>query len=419
MEELRKFAAYIRKSHLHEYVRESLRLLDTIDIPLMRYFRHLSQQQLFDMSVVSSDKFLSSLENDTALEEARKNLRQWEDDKLEGIGKTSIVPTDLILIYTLQKKALLKFLSRFTSDINQAEKILQETEDYFSRVQNEAMLVLQKIQRETEEALKESEDMFSLMVNSVKDYSIFLLSPEGNVVSWNEGAESIKGYKASEIIGKHMSVFYTAEDKLQGMPEHNLRVAKEKGYYETEGWRLRKDGSRFMADVVFTTLYDSKKQLKGYAKITRDITQAKNAEDQLRRSNERFMKIFSLNPIPTYIANSKTRKFLYANEAFERLFQIKNEDLIGKTAIELQIMTPETREGVLKHLEENKGNARNLELQLRTGNGELKDILVSSDTIEIDHEECFVAALIDITIRRKMEKELVKRTEELARSNTE
>lgn len=127
----------------------------------------------------------------------------------------------------------------------------------------------------------------------VKDYAIFLLDPQGLVVSWNEGAERIKGYKAREIIGQHFSCFYTAEDLAKGKPEHELIEARTEGKFEEEGWRLRRDNSRFWASVLITPLWDEMGELRGFGKVTRDITARRSAEallaekmNELSRSNE-------------------------------------------------------------------------------------------------------------------------------------
>jgi PAS domain S-box-containing protein len=419
MNELKQFAEYIRTNHLREYVRESIRLLNSIDIPLMRRFKGLTEQQLFDMSIASSEKFLLSIENGTALNEAEANITKWKEDKLEGgLKRQDIQPSDLVLVYAVQKKSLFHFLPGYSSDVGRIEILLQEMEDYYTKVQNEAVNTLADIQRETERALKETEDIFKLMVSAVKDYAIFLVSPEGTIVNWNTGAEKIKGYKAEEIIGKHISVFYSEEDVLAGRPEHNLRKAREYGIYEDTSWRIKKDGSRFWANVIYTPLYSEDKKLRGYVKITRDMTEARRTEEQLQKSNERFMKIFNLNPLPTYITNSISGKFMYVNEAFEKLIQLRKNDIIGHTALELNIVTPETRRDTLKELN-GEGRIHNYEIRLRTGNGDIKDILVSSDTIEIDHEVCYLSAMIDITSMKQTEMELMKKTEELARSNNE
>src|SRR5579884_4051640 len=133
------------------------------------------------------------------------------------------------------------------------------------------------------ELLRESEDLYRLLVEQVKDYAIFLLDPRGYVVTWNSGAQWIKGYKAEEIIGKHFSIFYSAAEIQAGKPLHELEVASAEGRYEEEGWRLRKDGSRFWASIVLTALRDKTGQLVGFAKVTRDLTERKASEEQLRQ----------------------------------------------------------------------------------------------------------------------------------------
>ncbi|MEU5263601.1 PAS domain S-box protein [Amycolatopsis sp. NPDC021455] len=136
--------------------------------------------------------------------------------------------------------------------------------------------------RMAELALRESEERFRLLVQTVQDYGIFMLDTEGRISSWNAGAERIKGYTAAEIIGKHFSVFYPAEDVAAGKPARELEVAVEQGRLEDEGWRLRKDGTRFWANVVITALYDEQGRLHGFGKVTRDMTERRNAEQALR-----------------------------------------------------------------------------------------------------------------------------------------
>ena len=133
--------------------------------------------------------------------------------------------------------------------------------------------------REHEEYLRQSEERFRLLVEGVTDYAIFMLDANGYVLTWNGGAERIKGYKANEIIGKHFSTFYPADAKEAGWPEHELRVATEKGRFTDEGWRLRKDGSRFWANVVITALLDGSGRLRGFAKLTRDLSDRQRVDE--------------------------------------------------------------------------------------------------------------------------------------------
>ena len=146
---------------------------------------------------------------------------------------------------------------------------------------------LATLYREKERARHEAEQL-RLLVHGTTDYAIFLLDPQGRVASWNPGAERIKGYHAEEIIGQHFSRFYPQEVIDRGWPEHELRVAAAEGRFEDEGWRLRKDCSRFWANVVITALRDERGRLRGFSKVTRDLTERKRAEEDLRRSEERF-----------------------------------------------------------------------------------------------------------------------------------
>ena len=138
-----------------------------------------------------------------------------------------------------------------------------------------------------DDALRESEERFRLLVTGVNDYAIFLLNTDGTVASWNSGAERLKGYRADEIIGQHFSRFYTAEERRAGVPESGLQQAFEQGRWESEGWRVRKDGSRFWANVIITSLRGNDGRHRGFAKVTRDLTERKRNEDALRGVLER------------------------------------------------------------------------------------------------------------------------------------
>src|SRR5712671_680871 len=134
--------------------------------------------------------------------------------------------------------------------------------------------------------LAETERRFHLLIDAVTDYAIFMLDTAGNVVSWNPGAERIKGYSSAEILGHHFSRFYTEDDRQKGLPRTALATAERTGKYEAEGWRCCKDGTTFMANVVINTIRDASGRLLGFAKITRDITEKKAAEEQLRQAQK-------------------------------------------------------------------------------------------------------------------------------------
>lgn len=144
--------------------------------------------------------------------------------------------------------------------------------------------------RAAELALRESEERFRLLVQGVTDYAIYMLDPEGRVSSWNAGAERFKGYRSDEIIGQHFSRFYTSSDLEAGIPTSALEIAKTEGRFEAEGWRVRKDGSRFWASVVIDPIRSDDGELKGFTKITRDLTERKMAQEELDVSREQFFQ---------------------------------------------------------------------------------------------------------------------------------
>jgi PAS domain S-box-containing protein len=145
-------------------------------------------------------------------------------------------------------------------------------------------------QRDAQQALLEAERRFRILVQGVTDYAIYMLDPEGRVTNWNAGAERIKGYSPAEIIGEHFSRFYTPEDFEVGVPTRALETARETGRYEAEGWRVRKDGSRFWASVVIDAIKDEDGRLIGFAKITRDMTDKRETQLRLEESREQLFR---------------------------------------------------------------------------------------------------------------------------------
>jgi PAS domain S-box-containing protein len=136
-----------------------------------------------------------------------------------------------------------------------------------------------------------SEDSFRLLVESAKDYAIVMLDPTGHVASWNAGAERFKGYRAEEIIGKHFSCFYPPEAIERGLPDQELKTAAKEGRFEDEGWRVRKDGKQFWANVIVSALRDKDGTLRGFSKVTRDLTERKQAEEKIQQQSREIMEL--------------------------------------------------------------------------------------------------------------------------------
>lgn len=169
-----------------------------------------------------------------------------------------------------------------------------------------------------------------LLVQSVIDYAIYMLDPRGIVASWNAGAQRFKGYTAAEIVGQHFSRFYNDADRQAGMPERALRLAAEEGRFEAEGWRIRKDGSRFWANVVVDPIRDEDGKLLGFAKVTRDLTERRRTEEELRRSEERFrLLVQGVTDYAIYMLDPKGLITSW-NAGAERFKGYSAEEIIGQ-----------------------------------------------------------------------------------------
>jgi PAS domain S-box-containing protein len=173
-------------------------------------------------------------------------------------------------------------------------------------------------------------DPYRLLVHGVQDYAVFLLDREGYVVSWNRGAERLKGYAAHEIIGKHFSVFYPQEALERRWPQQELKICREVGRLEDEGWRLRKDGSRFWADVIITALHDEIGELRGFSKVTRDLTERRTQQEALRQSEERFrLLVESVKDYAIFMLDPEGRVTSW-NAGAERIHGYKAPEIMGR-----------------------------------------------------------------------------------------
>lgn len=177
--------------------------------------------------------------------------------------------------------------------------------------------------------LRQSEERFRLLVESVRDYAIFMLDPDGKVLTWNAGAERFKGYQASEIIGQHFSRFYPPEALARRLPQHELEVAGATGVFEDEGWRVRKDGSLFWANVVITAVRNAEGTLLGFAKVTRDLTGRRNQEEALRRSEERFrLLVEGVSDYAIFMLDTNGRVATW-NSGAQRIKGYSADEIIG------------------------------------------------------------------------------------------
>jgi PAS domain S-box-containing protein len=272
--------------------------------------------------------------------------------------------------------------------------------------------------KRAEEALRDSREQLRLLLDSVKDYAIFMLDPSGQVTSWNQGAERIKGYKPDEIIGRHFSCFYPSEDVLSGKPERELQITAAEGRHEEEGWRMRKDGSRFWADVIITALSDGAGKLRGFSKISRDITERRRTEALLRESEERHRKLFDNNPHPTWVFDRETLRFLAVNDAAVRKYGFSRDEFLAMTLKDIR--PPEDIPALLETVKNlGEGNESSGAWRHRLKDGTLIDTENTSYALTFLGRAARVVVAVDITQRKRDEAEKREFTESLAVTNQE
>jgi PAS domain S-box-containing protein len=260
-----------------------------------------------------------------------------------------------------------------------------------------------------EQALNESEERFRFMVEEVSDYAILLLDREGKVASWNSGTRRLKQFEAAEIIGRHHSCFYLPEDVAQGKPDHALQQASTQGRVEEEGWRVRKDGSRFWANVVITALHDQTGRLKGFSQITRDLTLRKQAEVELQKQETRLRAIVdhAIDGIITVDDHGTIESF---NPAAERLFGYAAAEVLGQN---ITLVMPEPYHGAHDSdlaNDQRTGAAKILgtgrEVLGRHKDGSVFPIELSVSEMQLGNQRRFTIFARDITERRTVQSKL-------------
>lgn len=272
--------------------------------------------------------------------------------------------------------------------------------------------------KKTEAALMDSERRFRLMIDAVKDYALFMLDTTGRVASWNAGAERIKQYRAEEIIGSHFSRFYPPEDVQSGKPEWELKAAIKDGRVEDEGWRVRKDGSRFWANVVITAIRDEAGRLLGFAKVTRDVSERKKALEQLRVSEERFrLLIQGVKDYAIFMLTPEGRVASW-NTGAQRINGYAPDEILGKSIAvfyppEVVAAGKIERELVLA---EKEGSFEEEGIRVRKdGSRFFADVILTAIKDDAGKLLGFAKVTRDITERKKAEQALRESNEELER----
>ena len=265
----------------------------------------------------------------------------------------------------------------------------------------------ERAQARVERALHDSEEHFRLLVEGAQDHAIFMLDPEGRVVSWNAGAERIKGWSAREIVGQHFSLLFPQETRNNGHPHRQLKLAVAEGSFREEAERVRKDGSRFWASVVVTALHDDKGDLRGYANVTRDITERKRAAQDMTENRSRLASIVG-SAMDAIITVDADQRIVLFNAAAETMFRCPVTEALGKP---LGKFIPQRfREAHSNHVRSftatgltNRAMGQLGTLSGLRRNGEEFPIEVSISQADVDGSKFFTAILRDITERKRSE----------------
>ena len=274
--------------------------------------------------------------------------------------------------------------------------------------------------KQTIEELRQSEEKLRLLVSGVKDYAILMLDATGRITTWNDGAERIKGYRAEEIIGEHFSRFYTPDAIAEGIPWRELKTATEKGRFEDEGWRVRKDGSLFWANVIITALFDKTGQLRGFGKVTRDITEPRRISEALKTSEERLQAAVDAAQLGVWDLNI-ARDTTFRSLRHDQIWGFESLQPEWGVEIATSHVVPEDREAFRSSLAEAlKTNEFSLECRIHHAGDHSIRWISAQGRVRRDSEgkpARMMGVIADITNRMRSEHEIERQRQELNRSN--
>ncbi len=297
---------------------------------------------------------------------------------------------------------------RAEMELRQAHAELEERVRRRTRELTQANALLQEeitARQQADQAVRESEQRLRLMIEGTRDYAIFLLGTDGRVTTWNTGAEHITGYRAAEIVGRHFSRFYTREDVRDGKPRRLLEAARTTDRSEDEGWRVRKDGSRFWASVIITAVYDESRQLRGFLKVTRNITERRHAQEVLRSSERNLADFFDHSPFGLLWIGPRG-EIRRANKAALELFGCTAEECLNRGVQEFYADPKQARRTLKRLARREVLEAQRAEWRRR--DGALRHVLIDASGLwergRMVHSRWFVR---DITPRIELEREVL------------
>lgn len=281
---LKKFAGFLKENYLEELANEEMEIINKMDIPLMKLFENMPHEELVRLTIQGLEKFLTEIEEDKAYEANEETIRKWERDELEGIPKHAVQPSDLVLVNGAQKLALMNFIPKFTKDSAETIKIIQPLQLYYMRSQEIAFEALFRIRKETEDALRESEEKFRAVSQSAVD-AILIANLDGKIIFWNRGAENMFGFSEEEALNKDFSILMSKQQREQ--LENDLRILRETGESRLIGKTLeitacRKDKTGFPVEISLSSFETNEGRL--VSAIIHDISESKKAAKKLEEN---------------------------------------------------------------------------------------------------------------------------------------
>lgn len=276
-------------------------------------------------------------------------------------------------------------------------------------------------QRAVQETSQRKDQQLRAVMESVHDYAIYLLDPQGNIKTWNSGGERIKGYKEAEVLGMHFSRFFTQEDVNRGKPAKLIHQAVVRGRVEDEGWRVRKDGSRFWANSILTATRDVSGELTGFAKVTRDISDRMRADEALKQqwsgeleatvdagkaSEARYSAVFQSSPEAVAISRMSDGAIVDVNQAFLEVTGYDRDEVIGRTAAQLRLWVLARDRVRIAEVLRHYSGCKDLEFQFRRKNEDVFWARLSVSRIEIDGSPCILSFARDISEAKVAEEKI-------------
>jgi len=395
--------------------------------------------------IESNDSYIAEIEDYAIIQlDAEGNVKNWNRgaEKIKGYSAKEIIGKHFNQFYTKEdreKKLPEKLIEKATSKGKASDegwRVKKDGTHFWGSIlitaihdQNKKVVGFSKITRDLterknadeklEKLLAETREMtksnegYRQMIEEIEDYAILQLDEKGIVMNWNKGVEKIIGYSAQEIIGKNINLYYTKEDREQKVPEKLRGKASLLGKVSDEGWRIRKDGTCFWANVLITAIHDKNGTVIGFTNITHDLTERKNAEKtetSLAQTKDGLLKIFNASPSGMILMDVETKKFVEVNKNFLTTFGYTREEAIGLTVDELGIVAIEHREKLATKLNQ-QGFLKNEDVLCNTKNGGKISCIVSTDSFEMEGMQCFLSIFHDITEMKAMVRKVAESEE--------